>query len=196
MSDPTAKTRTQSLTKSLSLAYNAFGYGAPNAEVLAVGLLDLKIGNIQPSSKPNFFVAPYVVTGGLGTPEITTTYPGSNVVSFDAESIASGCYVATNNGAAAPAIACTIRFTGRKAVTDEEVIFDKAFTVGPQNVIGISLPPVPVQKVVFPATFKGLKSLKPKVIVPALPVLTGLDGPLKTIQMAFDDFTYTAYVKN
>jgi hypothetical protein len=55
-----------------------------------VGLLDLKIGNIQPSSKPNLFVAPYVVTGGLGTPEITTTYPGSNFVSFDAESIASG----------------------------------------------------------------------------------------------------------
>ena len=164
--------------------------------MLNLGLPDIKIGNIQPSSKPNFFVGPYIPAGGLAVPEITTTYAGSNIVSFDAKSIAAGCYVGTNNGAAAPAMGCTIRFTGVKAVTGPDVIFDFAFIVGPQNLIGISLPPVQVQKVVFPPTFKGLKSLKPKVIDPALPVITGMDRSIKTVQMGLDDFTYTAYVKN
>lgn len=104
-------------TQSPSLAYNAFGYGAPFATLLRLSVFQL--GNIQPSLKPNLFVAPYVVTGGLGMPEITTAYEGSNVVSFDAESAASGCYVATNNGAEAPGFAGMENALNCRAKTDD-----------------------------------------------------------------------------
>jgi hypothetical protein len=134
------------------------------------------------------------VTGGLGTPEITTVYEGSNVVSFDAESAASGCYVATNNGAAAPGIDCTIRWTGEKAVTGPPVTFDAIFTVGQKSIAGISVfAPEPVQKKLFPANFNGLRSLKPEIVSDTLPVIPGF--PVGTVQMVLDDFAYTAHVK-
>jgi hypothetical protein len=89
----------------------------------------------------------------LATPEITSSYSGSKVVSFDMESIASGCYAATEQGAAAPPISCTIRYTGTK-VSGEEVTFDAVFTVKNLNLLGIALAGEAVQTQRFPSSFK------------------------------------------
>jgi hypothetical protein len=126
----------------------------------------------------------------LATPEISASYPNSKVASFDAESIASGCYAATENGVLAPAISCTIRYTGTKAGTGEQVTFDAVFEVStPLNVAGIAIGPQKLQKKVFPSQFRGITSLKPRVLTAALPA-----GGV-TAQMAFDDFVYTVYVR-
>ncbi|PIA91806.1 hypothetical protein CB0940_09198 [Cercospora beticola] len=162
------------------LAYTAFGLGAPVAGAIT----------IQASSKPNAIFAPYLLTDPLAKPEISSSYSGSQVVSFDMKSVASGCYAATQNGALAPAISCTIRYTGTKATTGEEVTFDAIFLVKKLNAAGVSLGPEPVQTQVFPARFSGLKSLKPRILTAALPAVGGL-----TAQMALDDITYTANVR-
>jgi len=160
-----------------SLEYTAFAYGAPTPLF------------IQPSSKTNLALAPYLLNDPLATPKISASYSGSKVTSFDAESIVSGCYAAAQNGILAPAISCTIRYTGTKAVTGEEVIFDAAFEVTTLNLLGIAIGPQTVQKKSFPKQFRGITSLKPRVLTAALPA-----GAL-TAQMAFDDFVYTAYTR-
>jgi hypothetical protein len=161
------------------LSYTAFGLGAPVPGTLS----------LQPSSKPNFVLAPYLLTDPLATPEITSSYSGSKVVSFDMESIASGCYAATQNGAAAPPISCTIRYTGTK-VSGEEVTFDAVFTVKNANLWGVALAGESVQTQRFPSSFKGITSLKPKILTAAIPAINGV-----TAQMGFDDLVYTTYVK-
>jgi hypothetical protein len=105
------------------------------------------------------------------------------------ESIASGCYAATEQGVVAPPISCTIRYTGTK-VSGEEVTFDAVFEVKDLNVLGVALTGQDVQAKRFPPTFKGLTSLKPKILTAALPAIDGV-----TAQMGFDDLIYTAYVK-
>jgi hypothetical protein len=125
----------------------------------------------------------------LATPEISTSYPNSKVASFDAESIASGCYTATEQGLLAPAISCTIRYTGTKAVTGEQVTFDAVFEVTALNVAGVAIGSQKLQKKAFPKQFRDITSLKPRVLTAALPA----GGA--TAQMAFDDFVYTAYIK-
>jgi hypothetical protein len=165
--------------KTFRLSYTAFGVGAS-----APGALSL-----QASSKPNFAFAPYLLVDPLATPEISSSYSGSKVVSFDMESIASGCYAATEQGAVAPPISCTIRYTGTK-VSGEEVTFDAVFEVKNLNVLGVALAGQDVQAKRFPPTFKGLTSLKPNILTAALPAIDGV-----TAQMGFDDLVYTAYVK-
>jgi hypothetical protein len=144
---------------------------------------------IQASSKPNAVFAPYLLVDPLATPEISSVYSGSKVVSFDMESIASGCYAATENGALAPAISCTIRYTGTK-VSGEEVTFDAVYEVKNLNLLGVALAAEKVQTKYFPPSFKGLTSLKPDILTAALPAIDGV-----TAQMAFDDVIYTAHVK-
>lgn len=144
---------------------------------------------IQASSKPNAVFAPYLLVDPLATPEISSVYPDSKVASFDVESVASGCYAATENGALAPAISCTIRYTGTKA-SGEEVTFDAVFEVKNLNLLGVALAAETVQRKAFPASFKSLTSLKPEILTAALPAIDGV-----TAQMAFDDFIYTAHVK-
>jgi hypothetical protein len=160
------------------LSYTAIGVGASAPGALA----------LQASSKPNFSLAPYL-SGGLATPEISSSYSGSKVVSFDMESIASGCYAATHQGAAAPPISCTIRFTGTKT-SGEQVTFDAAFVVDNPSLLGVGLSGQSVQTKRFPSNFKGLTSLKPNILTAALPAIDGV-----TAEMGFDDITYTAHVK-
>jgi hypothetical protein len=105
------------------------------------------------------------------------------------ESIASGCYAATENGALAPAISCTIRYTGTK-VSGEEVTFDAVYEVKNLNLLGVALTAEKVQRKSFPSSFKSLTSLKPDILTAALPAIDGV-----TAQMAFDDIIYTAHVK-
>jgi hypothetical protein len=162
------------------LSYTAFGLGAPIPGTLT----------IQAASKPNAVFAPYLLTDPLATPEISSVYDGSKVASFDAKSIASGCYAATQNGALAPAISCTIRYTGTKAATGKEVTHDQVFEVKPLDLLGIALAAEKVPKTSFPKNFDGLSSLKPEILTAALPAVDGV-----TAQMAFDDFVYTANVK-
>lgn len=145
---------------------------------------------IQAASKPNAVFAPYLLTDPLATPEISSVYDGSKVASFDMKSIASGCYAATQNGVLAPAISCTIRYTGVKAASGKEVIHDQVFEVKSVNLLGIALAAEKVQKTTFPRDFDGLSSLKPNILTAALPAVDGV-----TAQMAFDDVVYTANVK-
>jgi hypothetical protein len=145
---------------------------------------------IQASSKPNAVFAPYLLTDPLATPEISSVYDGSKVASFDMKSIAAGCYAATQNGALAPAISCTIRYTGTKAATGKKVTYDQVFQVKSVNLLGIALAAENVQKTIFPKDFNGLSSLKPTILTAALPAVNGV-----TAQMAFDDVVYTANVK-
>ena len=144
---------------------------------------------IQPFSSPNFAVSPALGVDPLATPEISSSYPDSRVTSFDAESISSGCYAATEQGLLAPAISCTIRYTGTKAVTGEQVTFDAVFEVTTLNLAGIAVSPQVLQRKAFPRQFRDITSLKPRVLTAALPA-----GAL-TAQMAFDDFVYTVYIK-
>ena len=67
---------------------------------------------------------------------------------------------------------------------------DAVFVVKNLNAAGVALGPEKVQTQIFPARFSGLKSLRPRVLTAALPVVGGL-----TAQMAFDDITYTANVR-
>lgn len=117
-------------------------------------------------------------------------YDGSKVASFDMQSAAAGCYVATQNGVLAPAISCTIRYTGIKAASGEEVFYDQAFKVKSVNALGIALAPEKVQKTTFPHNFNGLSSLKPTIFTAAVPTVNNL-----VAYMAFDDLVYTANVK-
>jgi hypothetical protein len=161
------------------LSYTAFGVGASIDGALA----------LQAKSRPNFAFAPYLLVDPLAKPEISSSYSGSKVASFDVESIASGCYAATEQGAAAPPISCTIRYTGTK-VSGEQVTFDAVFEVKSLNLLGIALAGESVQTKRFPASFKDLTSLKPNILTAALPAVDGV-----TAQMGFDDITYVAHVK-
>lgn len=167
-------------TNEYRLSYTAFGLGAPIPGTLT----------IQASSKPNAVFAPYLLTDPLATPEISSVYEGSKVASLDLKSIASGCYAATQNGALAPAIGCTIRYTGTKAATGKQVIHDQVFEVKSVNLLGIALAAEKVQKTTFPSNFNGLSSVKPNILTAALPAVDGV-----TAQMAFDDVVYTANVR-
>ena len=103
---------------------------------------------------------------------------------------AAGCFAATQNGVIAPAISCTIRYTGIKAASGEEIFHDQVFKVKNVNVLGIALAAEKVQKTTFPHTFAGLSSLKPSILTAALPKVNNL-----VAYMAFDDLVYTANVK-
>ncbi|GAB7365959.1 hypothetical protein MBLNU230_g7287t1 [Neophaeotheca triangularis] len=159
-----------------SLSYTAFGLGQPVPNTLT----------IQPSSRDNAVFAPYILTDPLATPEIYVDYPGSQTVSFDMRSIASGCYAATQNGALAPAISCTIRYTGTKR-DGSEVTHDFRYRVQKVNLLGIALSAEKVQKTTFPSSFRDLVSLRPEVVGKDL---LGVD----LAQMAFDDVVYVAHV--
>ena len=163
-----------------SLAYTAFALGAPLAQSIT----------IQASSGRNAVFAPALVTVPLAVPEISSEYDGSKVASFDVKSIAAGCYVATQNGAITPAVSCTIRYAGIKAASGEEVTHDQVFKVKNANALGVALAAEKVQKTTFPATFKGLSSLKPTILTAVTPPVNNLAA-----HMAFDDFVYTANVK-
>lgn len=134
--------------------------------------------------------APALVTGPLATAEISSVYDGSKVASFDAKSIAAGCYAATQNGVITPAVDCTIRYTGIKAASGEEVTHDQVFKAKSANALGIALAAEKVQKTTFPPNFVGLSSLKPNILTAATPPVNN-----RAAHMSFDDFVYTANVK-
>ena len=136
--------------------------------------------NIQPSSGKNVFF----------TGSISSTYQGSNVASFDAESIAASCFMAAKEGLAAPAIPCTIRFTGVKAGSRLEVSHEAEFKV--PLLSGIFKFGLPVKNIPFPPDFVGLESLKienTEMIETGLDIVEGLEG------VALDDFVHTVHFK-
>lgn len=163
-----------------SLSYTAFALGAPIADSIT----------IQPSSGRNAVFGPALLTDPLAQPEISSVYDGSKVVSFDLKSVAGGCYAATQNGAITPAISCTIRYTGIKAASGEEVFHDQVFKVKSVDALGIALAAEKVQKTTFPSNFNGLSSLKPNILTAALPPVNNLAA-----HMTLDDLVYTANVK-
>jgi hypothetical protein len=89
--------------------------------------------------------------------------PDSETAHFSLQSIASGCYASSGQGAAAPPIDCTIRFEGKKA-SGEKVEHDVVFKVprdrdgsllslldgALRSVVGVSIKSIPVQKESFP----------------------------------------------
>jgi hypothetical protein len=159
-----------------SLAYNGLGCGSPLALV----------NNIQPSSGSNLLIAKSVL------PEISSAYPGSKVTSFDMESVASGCYLPSRNGLLAPAVSCTIRFTGTKAVSGLDETLEFEFVVK-KGLIGIALAPIPLQKKPFPTRFSGLRSLRAEILTTDVPVVDDL--PIATASLVMDDAVYTAHVE-
>ncbi|KAI7493664.1 hypothetical protein KC367_g8476 [Hortaea werneckii] len=160
------------------LTYTAFGLGAP-----APGSL-----TIQASSPDNAVFAPYITTGLLTQPAIGT---GKDTLSFDMKSIANGCYAATENGALAPAIDCTIRYTGFKAGSEEKVTHDYVYeTCAVLDILGVALQSAQVKTTRFPPSFSNLEKIEPEVLTAALPAVQGV-----TVQMAFDDVAYVANVQ-
>jgi hypothetical protein len=143
--------------------------------------------------------APYTSNGTLSTPstpKISISYDESNVTSFDPTLLYAGCYLSTQDGVVGPAFQCTIRFTGIKAGSEEEVVLDVplAFTNKPR----CALFRESVQRVDFFESFRGLRSLEPAVLTPTLPLECGGNRIFRgaTVRMGFDEFRYTAHVKN
>jgi hypothetical protein len=165
------------------LAYTAFGVGSPVPGATTV----------QPYSKSNAVFAPYPVTKLLTQPKISSDYTGSNVASFDMESIAHGCFVALQQGAVAPALSCTIRYIGTKAGSGKKVIVDKEFKITKPGLYGLSTGPETLQKVIFKDEddLKGLVSLEPSILKPTILVVKGV-----VAQMGFDEIAYTAHVRD
>ena len=79
------------------------------------------------------------------------------------------------------------RITG----SGKQEIFDAAFNVTKRNIYGFAAGPEKVQVVEFPATFDSLTSVEPSIWKPAN--LRATEGSL--VQMAFDEVTYTAHVR-
>ncbi|KZM24108.1 uncharacterized protein EKO05_0010262 [Ascochyta rabiei] len=161
------------------LQYIGYGLGAPVPGTIT----------IQASSAKNAIFAPYLLAGApLVMPVVFSNYTDSKVLSFDLKSIADGCYAATQNGILAPAINCTIRYTGTKR-DGKEVVYDSVYGTG--EILGLALHAIPVKSHEFPVLdFSDLVQVKPKIIKATLPNLLGA-----VAQMAFDDMTYEVTLK-
>lgn len=139
-----------------SLNFSSFVYGMPLAD------------SIQPSSGRSLAIAPYILSGSpTEPPEITISYPGSDVTSFDMQSITHACALATQQGIVMPATKCTILYTGTK-VSGDKVTLEATFEPdGFVDVGSISLFEVKMKKVSFlHAHFDGLTRLTFKVTKP------------------------------
>ena len=110
------------------------------------------------------------------------------MVSFDLQSINTCCYAATENGLVAPAVNCTIVFTGTKAEDGKTV--QTSFDFGVGNKLGIATKPVVMQKKSFAANdWSGLSSFTAVIQKAVVPAIEGA-----TVQMGSDDFEYVVYV--
>jgi hypothetical protein len=119
-----------------SLTYHDCGLGAPVQGTVA----------LQAASPPNAIFAPYPLPTGQLSIKIA-----DDISYFDMKSIAAGCYLATQNGLAAPPVGCTIEFTGTK--TDGKTVkISFTFDAGEKDLFGIGLAAKKMQDFVFPTT--------------------------------------------
>jgi hypothetical protein len=149
---------------------------------------------IQARSPKAAAFAPFPMRDPLATPKISSSYNGSKVDFFDATSIASGCYLETTYRAIGPAITCTIRYTGVKAESDEEVVFDIRFDAKGTGPYGSARQAKEVENRSFEGMLVGLKSLEPSILNSSLPG-SGASVDNVNVRIMFDDFQYVAHVQ-
>lgn len=109
---------------------------------------------------------------------ITTQYPGSKAKYFNLYSLATGCFVTTQNGEAAPPINCTLDFVGTK-VGGAQVTKSFVFGVGTQD--GIALHGETVKRTTF-SGFDNLQSVSIAITKTPIPGISGVD-----VKAGFDD---------
>jgi hypothetical protein len=142
---------------------------------------------IQALSKPNLVLAPDTGTDRSVKPKISSLFAGSNVTSFDMQSVAYGCTLVLPNGLIVYPSTCTIRFVGVKAGSGDTVSLDAEFDLETSQARFATK----VQRMMFPQTFKELTSLEASIL--SSDGQSGFDNT--TVEMAFDDFFYTVHFR-